>query len=373
MQSKRDMFMKKAKTGTAEMLKSRDTVLANVSRSVDEITYVINVLNEKLEEWLMLYIPRLKFADREKYAQLALLLGKGMEMKELSKLCGSATANEIGNAVSKGDLKDDEAEELKRFAWNIKSLYELKQEYENYTERLAKELCPNICEVAGADIAAKLVAHTGSVKRIAMFPASTIQIMGAEKALFKHLKNRRVPPPKHGIIFQHQRISMSPKRVRGKIARTLANKICLAAKADAYTHNFIAKELKESFDKRYEQIMAQYERTKDKPRPSKPAPDYPPKTAGFAPKREEGYPPRAPPQQGGYGQREHGGFQPKREGSYPPRRESGYPPRREGGYGRERREGGHGERRGYGNREGGGQNERRGNHGSARRGFRPRR
>jgi len=85
-----------------------------------------------------------------------------------------------------------------------------------------------------------------------------------EKALFKHLKNRKIPPPKHGIIFQHPRISSSPKKVRGKIARTLANKLALAAKADAFSKRRISAELKKEFDGRYAEIMKEYQSGKKK-------------------------------------------------------------------------------------------------------------
>jgi nucleolar protein 56 len=110
-------------------------------------------------------------------------------------------------------------------------------------------------EVAGPEIAAKLIAHVGSLKRLAFLPSSTIQVLGAEKALFKHLKNRRIAPPKHGIIFQHAKISNSPKEVRGKIARALANKLALAARADAFSKNFIAKQLKDDFEARCKEIL----------------------------------------------------------------------------------------------------------------------
>jgi len=89
-----------------------------------------------------------------------------------------------------------------------------------------------------------------------VMPASTVQVIGAEKALFKHLKNKSIDPPKHGIIFQHASISTSPKSVRGKIARALATKITLAAKADEYTKRFIGPEVKDKFDKRLKDILA---------------------------------------------------------------------------------------------------------------------
>ena len=126
------------------------------------------------------------------------------------------------------------------------------------------DICPNISKVAGPEIAAKLVSHVGSLKRLSVLPSSTIQVLGAENALFKHLKNRRIKPPKHGIIFQHPRISGSPKAVRGRIARALAAKITIAAKADGFTKRDISKMLLDDFEKRYQEIMADFAKEKSK-------------------------------------------------------------------------------------------------------------
>jgi len=90
-----------------------------------------------------------------------------------------------------------------------------------------------------------------------MMPASTIQVLGAEKALFKHLKNKKgIAPPKHGVIFQYPAISQSPKKVRGKIARALAAKLSIAAKADSETKRFIAPLLKQNLEARIKQVLS---------------------------------------------------------------------------------------------------------------------
>jgi nucleolar protein 56 len=153
----------------------------------------------------------------------------------------------------------------------IISMEELRKNFEAYQKELANEICPNMSEVGGPDIAAKLVSHVGSLNRLAVLPASAIQVLGAEKALFKHLKNRNIPPPKHGIIFQHPKISSSPKAVRGKIARALANKLATAAKADAFSKRRISADLKKDFEARFSDIMAEYEKAKAKKLAAAPA------------------------------------------------------------------------------------------------------
>jgi len=94
----------------------------------------------------------------------------------------------------------------------------------------------------------------GSLKKLARMSSSTIQLLGAEKALFRHLKNKkRVKPPKYGLIFFDKRVQNAPKHDAGKIARTIASKIMMAAKIDYYSGRFEPK-LKEDLEKELEKI-----------------------------------------------------------------------------------------------------------------------
>ncbi len=264
---KRERFLKKAKKSVEEALKSRDMLLGGAAKSIETIDKVINQLTEKLEEWYAVYFPEFQPPeDRKKFVEAVLAIDrKNIDVEKLSGIMGAKRAEDIAEKAKKSlgaDLEDRDLRQINLLAESIIELYKLSGEYEKYQNALARELCPNISEVAGPDIAAKLVGHVGSLKKLGIMPASTIQVLGAEKALFKHLKNRKIKPPKHGIIFQHPRISSSPKAVRGKIARALANKIALASRADAFTKHFIAGELKKDFDERYNEIMAEYKRGK---------------------------------------------------------------------------------------------------------------
>jgi nucleolar protein 56 len=265
---KRELFLKRAREETQEALRSRDMLLAHVAKAIDELNKVANLLHERLSEMYVLYFPELDIKDAQKHAELVVILDRSnLDVKELAKVIGQPKAEQlVGRAAnSMGvEFKEDDLKACRMLAQRITQIHQLIEEYENYQEKLAQELCPNIAHVAGADIAAKLIARVGSLSRLAVLPASTIQVLGAEKALFKHLRNRKIDPPKHGIIFQHVRISSSPKKVRGKIARVLSNKIALAAKADGFTKRFIAENLKKAFDARYAEIMQQYEKEKQK-------------------------------------------------------------------------------------------------------------
>jgi nucleolar protein 56 len=105
-------------------------------------------------------------------------------------------------------------------------------------------LAPNLSTLAGPLIGARLLAHAGSLKKLALYPASTIQILGAEKALFRY-KKEGGRPPKHGVIYQHPNINTAPRKDRGRIARQMATKIAIATKADYFTKRDIATSLKE--------------------------------------------------------------------------------------------------------------------------------
>lgn len=104
-------------------------------------------------------------------------------------------------------------------------------------------LAPNLTTITGPLIGARLLAHAGSLKKLAMYPASTIQLLGAEKALFR-FKKEGGNPPKHGVIYQHPHINTAPHKHRGRIARQMATKIAIAVKADFFTKRDIGTTLK---------------------------------------------------------------------------------------------------------------------------------
>ncbi len=265
---KRARFIKRSRETVMQALKSRDMLLASCTRSIEDLDKTINLLGERFEDWYGIYFPELKAEDKLQFASAALVIDReNLDEKALAGVLGQKRSSELA-AASKtslgAKLSTKDHSECLAMARMIVSMEKLRSDLEGYQKELAGELCPNMSAVGGSDIAAKLVSHVGSLNRLALLPASAVQVLGAEKALFKHLRNRRVPPPKHGIIFQHARISSSPKSVRGKIARALANQLCLAAKADAFSKRDISASLKAKFDDRYAQIMKEYEAEKAK-------------------------------------------------------------------------------------------------------------
>lgn len=127
----------------------------------------------------------------------------------------------------------------------ISTVEQQRQQVEYCIEQEMLKLAPNMAALIGPLLSARLVALAGGLERLSNFPASTIQLLGAEKALFR-FKKEGGRPPKHGTLFQHPLINKAPWKDRGKIARMLAGKIAIAARADFYTHRDIAPELKQS-------------------------------------------------------------------------------------------------------------------------------
>ena len=137
-----------------------------------------------------------------------------------------------------------------------------------------EEVAPNTKAVAGALLGARLIAIAGSLQNLAMRPASTIQVLGAEKALFRSLKTG-ARPPKHGLIFQHALLHDAKRWQRGKIARVIAGKLAIAARADAFGGRYVGDKLKADIDKRIAEIQEKY---KEPP---------PPKEKTVKPERQE--------------------------------------------------------------------------------------
>ena len=150
------------------------------------------------------------------------------------------------------ELSERDLEVIQGFARTIKSIQDSKKSTTNYVDVKMEEVAPNLRDLLGASLGAKIIAHTGGIKRLALLPSSTVQILGAEKALFRHLKTGE-RPPKHGLIYQHPDVRGSRWWVRGKIARMLAGRISLAVRKDFFSGEFDPS-IKESFQEKLEEI-----------------------------------------------------------------------------------------------------------------------
>ena len=131
---------------------------------------------------------------------------------------------------------------MKLLAEHITSLYKLKQKHIGYITILLNDFAPNMTIIAGVTIAARLLSLAGSLKKIVNFPSSTIQILGAEKALFRHLRTGS-RPPKYGILHEHPFVQKARQSKKAKVARALAEKIGIASKVDYFKGEYIGDKL----------------------------------------------------------------------------------------------------------------------------------
>lgn len=129
------------------------------------------------------------------------------------------------------DLPGDVAQEMNRISDTAESICTLKSQTLEFLTEKARHFMPNTSELVGEEIAIDLLYHAGSLRNLALMPASSIQVLGAEKALFKHIVNG-TPPPKHGVIFRVKGMSSLKTRDRGKVARFIAGKAAIALRAD---------------------------------------------------------------------------------------------------------------------------------------------
>ncbi|MEM0088673.1 MAG: RNA-processing protein [Archaeoglobaceae archaeon] len=167
------------------------------------------------------------------------------------------SVEEIINVLKekKEDLIDDAISE--KFDEAIEQIKKLRGEIEKEIDAFMAKVAPNLCEVAGAKLGAKLIEKFGSLKKLAFASSNKIQIVGAEKSLYRAIarmkRGKEAKMPKHGIIFLHGFVRNLPKKKRGKMARFLASKISIAAKID-YFRGELEEELAESVRKRYEEL-----------------------------------------------------------------------------------------------------------------------
>jgi len=163
------------------------------------------------------------------------------------------TANLLSERLSCWTLLPTARKKVKPFEKTLSAVNDEIQRLQEQIEQDMNTLAPNTSAIIGPLIGARLIALAGGMQKMALMPASTIQILGAEKALFR-FKKEGGKPPKHGVIFQHLSINCAPKAERGKIARLLATKISIAIRADVFTKRNIADELQEDIKIRLQEI-----------------------------------------------------------------------------------------------------------------------
>jgi nucleolar protein 56 len=261
----RNVNMEVAKLRVKGAVEKRDLVVAQAIQTLDDLDRTVNQFMGRLREWYGIHFPELDrlIEKHETYARLVMSLGnkenfgvKALEKEGVPKAKAEAIAN-VAEASMGADMAEADLAQIQALSNSVLDLYELRRGMEGFLDNTMEEVAPNTKELVGSLLGARLIAVAGSLRTLALRPASTIQVLGAEKALFRSLKTG-ARPPKHGLIFQHTLLHDAKKWQRGKIARALAGKLAIAVRADAFGGRDLGDTLKANLEKRLEEIREKY-------------------------------------------------------------------------------------------------------------------
>jgi len=225
--------------GIKKSSEKKDKLIVESVRALDEIDQALNILSERLREWYSLHYPELdkKVSDNRAYAK------KVYE--------GTFEEDSMGAVLDSKDIS-----EIRQFAQSILALFKERKQLEEYITTETQKIAPNIVYLLGAVLSARLISSAGGLEELARLPSSTVQVLGAEKALFRHLRTG-AKPPKHGLIFQHPFVNRAPKKLRGRISRSLAAKIAILSRVDCYSSHFVADDVEEKLQERIARVRGE--------------------------------------------------------------------------------------------------------------------
>jgi nucleolar protein 58 len=216
-----------------------DTMIIQAISLHEDLDKEINNYMMRLKEWYGYHFPELiaQVADPITYVKVVKAIGKRNNTNSISleELVGEEADHKIKQAsdVSMGtEISDQDEEFILKLTDQILELDTYRSNLEEYLRNRMLSVAPNLSNLVGEIIAAKLVAKAGSLINLAKFSASTLQIIGAEKALFKAMRSKK-QTPKYGIIYQTKMVGSANGRAKGKIARALAAKSSLCVRVDA--------------------------------------------------------------------------------------------------------------------------------------------
>ena len=242
--------------------------------SMDDIDKTTNLFATRIREWYGIHFPEIlkEVQTHQTLCKIITDIGirdninadnikdYGFTSDKVQKIVDLAKRSMGANFEEKDLLV------MQEFAQRTIDLYEERDKLEQWIEREISRVAPNMQAIVGSAIAARLIALAGGLRELAMKPASTVQLLGAEKALFRSLKTG-AKPPKHGIIYQMPELHSCSWWQRGNISRAIAGRLAIAARVDAFQGEFIGDQLKIEVDRKIAEIKEKY---KEPPEGKKP-------------------------------------------------------------------------------------------------------
>lgn len=224
-----------------------DNMIIQSITLLDQLDKDINTFSMRIREWYSYHFPELAkiVPENYMYARVAQVLQNRKELtdEKISALeevvMDDAKAKMIVNASKSSmgmDINVTDLTNVELFARRVIALVDYRKKMSRYLTSKMEGVAPNLASLIGDQVGARLIAHAGSLTNLAKVPASTVQILGAEKALFRALKSRgKANTPKYGLLFHSTFIGRAGTKNRGRIARFLANKCSIASRIDCFT------------------------------------------------------------------------------------------------------------------------------------------
>ena len=216
-----------------------DIMIIHAIKLLEEIEKEINFYSLKLKEWYSWHFPELCDLITDSLLLAKLIskfeLRKFVNTIDLNRLVDKETENKIKNLADTSlgsDFSKNDLDIILSLSSQIISLDSFKNNLKNYLKNRMYTIAPNLTSIIGEKIGAKLIAHAGSLICLSKYPASTIQIFGAEKAMFR-AKREKLATPKFGIIYSSHLINEAAAKNKGKISRMISGKIALSVRVDA--------------------------------------------------------------------------------------------------------------------------------------------
>ena len=220
-----------------------DLMIIQAIALMDDLDKELNTYVMRVKEWYGWHFPEMQkiVKDNISYAKIVrdCRTRDGIVSADLSSYLDEDTEKTLKEvaAVSMGsDISVEDVNNVTKLATESVELQDYREQLGEYLHHRMKAIAPNLTEMVGELVGARLISKAGSLLQLAKHPASTVQLLGAEKALFKTLKAKQ-PTPKYGLIFNTSIIGSAQKEHRGKLARVLAAKTSLAARIDSFTED----------------------------------------------------------------------------------------------------------------------------------------
>lgn len=216
-----------------------DTMVIQAIALLDELDKELNTYSMRVREWYGWHFPEMSkiIQEHSKYAKVILKMGirsnasdfdlSDILEEEIEEQLKEAAEISMGTEISKEDISN-----IQILCQQVISITEYRQSLFEYLKNRMNAIAPNLSVMVGELVGARLIAHAGSLMNLAKQPASTVQLLGAEKALFRALKARHATP-KYGLIYHASLVGSSSTKNKGKISRVLAAKTALATRVDA--------------------------------------------------------------------------------------------------------------------------------------------